>query len=94
MLKEQKVAEQIVELTENQWFNSAVFGRILADQPLYTVDRIMEMVVQIVNAMARKYEIEKTNDQTSHGLILANEMKYAVRTIKEYQDTSNLTLPK
>ena len=42
-LKEHKVAEQLAEVADQAYFNPAIFGRYLADQPFQTIDRVMEM---------------------------------------------------
>jgi hypothetical protein len=47
---ETKLANQIASATEDHWFNPAVIGRLLANQPIYTLDRIMEMVAQIIRS--------------------------------------------
>lgn len=90
---EEKVANSIVELTESQWFNPAVFGRILANQPFYTSDRIMEMVVHIIKQLSIRHDQESEHGQSSHGLILANELHAAVTAIRELSTFDNLTLP-
>jgi len=84
--KEQKVAEALVELTESHWFNPAVFGRMLSDQPIYTIDRVMEMVVQIINHQSNRYESELKNERTSEGLILANELSQVIKLLKAKQN--------
>lgn len=90
---EQKVADSLVELTENQWFNPAVFGRILANQPFYTSDRIMEMVVHVIKQLSIRHDQEAEHGQSSHGLILANELHSAITAIRELSTFHNLTLP-
>lgn len=92
--KESKIAEQLINATEDHFFNPAVFGRYLSDQPYYTVDKVMEMVVQVINSLSNRYESEAIEGTSSHGLILANELKHAIKSIKETSDLSNLTLPK
>lgn len=90
---EYKIAEQLVNLTESQWFNPAVFGRVLSEQPHYTTDRIMEMIVHTIKQLSIRYDNDLEHGQTSHGLVLANEMHYAINSIRELEDLSNLKLP-
>lgn len=90
--KELKVAEQLTNAVEDHFFNPAVFGRYLSDQPFYTVDRIMEMLAQVINNLSNRHEAAE--ETTSHGLILANELKHAIKAIQETSDLSNLKLPK
>lgn len=90
---EMKVAEQIANLTESHWFNPATFGRILSDQPLYTIDRIMEMVSYILRKQAVRFESEKEHGQTSEGLFLANELNDYLEQLTAKYDWQNLKLP-
>ena len=98
--KEIKVAEDLVNLTEDHWFNAAILARYLTDQPFYTVDRIMELVAQIIRWQANRHNDElNTEDgiynsgQTSEGLFLANELNETLnRLIKTYK-WENIKLP-
>jgi hypothetical protein len=92
---ETKVVEQIANLTESHWFNGAILGRQLSEQPLYTLDRIMEMVVHILRnqSIRHKKEAEK-NGITSEGLLLANELYNKLEVIKKQYNFTNLKLPK
>jgi hypothetical protein len=89
-----KVADQLVELTENHFFNPAIFGRVLSDQPLYTTDRIMEMVAQIISYQAKRYKTEATNGRTSEGLFLAKELDRMLIHLTDTYKWQNLKLPK
>jgi hypothetical protein len=98
--QEIKVAEQLVNLTDDHWFNPAILARYLTDQPFYTVDRIMELVTQIIRWQSNRHNDElNTQDgiynsgQTSEGLFLANELNETLnRLIKEYK-WENIKLP-
>jgi hypothetical protein len=98
--QEIKVAEQLVNLTDDHWFNPAILARYLTDQPFYTVDRIMELVTQIIRWQSNRHNDElNTQDgiynsgQTSEGLFLANELNETLnRLIKEYK-WKNIKLP-
>jgi hypothetical protein len=96
---EQKVAEQLVNLTEDHWFNAASLARYITDQPYYTTDRIMELVAQIIKWGGRRHEDELTpsgvyqSNSSSEGLFLANELSKTLdELIKTYQ-WDNLKLP-
>lgn len=91
---ETKVAEQLTNLMESHWFNSAIFGRYMADQPFYTIDRTMEMVTQLITYIARRAEHEESNKLTSDGLRLAVELDSAIKAIRELDSFDNLRLPK
>ena len=91
---ETKLAEQIANLTDDHWFNPAIFGRYLAEQPLYTIDRIMEMVAYIISEQAKTYQLLKVKGTSSEGLLLANELNECIKAYQEITNLSNLTLPK
>jgi len=92
--KELKVAEQLLNAVEDHFFNPAVFGRYLSDQPFYTVDRVMEMICQVINNLSNRHESELVDGISSEGLLLANELKYAIAAIQETTQINNLKLPK
>jgi hypothetical protein len=89
-----KVAEQIVNLTDDHWFNPAIFGRYLAEQPLYTSDRIMEMIAYIVHEQAKMHMTNSVRGTSSEGLLLANELNECIKAYREVNVINNLTLPK
>jgi len=89
-----KVAEQLTNLMDDHWFNPTIFGRYLAEQPLYTIDRVMEMVVSIISEQAKTYVLHKGRGETTEGLLLANELNECVKAYQEVNVISNLKLPK
>ena len=92
--KEIKLAELIANNVEDFYFNPAVVARYLSDQPYYTIDRIMEMLVHIVNHQAMRHDTEAVDNLTSDGITLARELAAAVKAIRETMDFPNLKLPK
>jgi hypothetical protein len=88
--QEIKVAEALVNLTESHWFNPTIFGRYLAEQPMYTIDRIMEMVVSIISEQSK---VHGRMDSTSEGLLLANELNECVKAYQERTKLDSLKLP-
>jgi hypothetical protein len=89
-----KLAEQIANLTDDHWFNPAIFGRYLAEQPIYTIDRIMEMVAYIISEQAKTYQVQKVRGTSSEGLLLANELNECIKAYQEVNVINNLKLPK
>ena len=89
-----KVAEQLVNLTDDHWFNPTIFGRYLADQPVYTIDRIIEMLVSVISEIDKVYELLKVSGTSSEGLLLANELNECIKAYMEVNVISNLKLPK
>ena len=88
-----KVAESLVNLMDDHWFNPTLFGRYMAEQPLYTIDRIMEMVVSIISEQAKTYNVYLNRNESSEGLMLANELNECIKAYQESNQISNLKLP-
>jgi len=91
---EMKIAEQLASLTENHWFNPAILGRMLAEQPYYTIDRLMELVAHIIRNQSIKHEQEAEGGNTTEGLLLAHELQKNINTIKKQYKFKNIKLPK
>ena len=90
---EMKVAEQLANLTESHWFNPAVLGRMLSEQPYYTIDRIMELVAHIIRNQSIKHQQEAENGNTTEGLLLAQELNKHIKNIKKQYRFKNIKLP-
>ena len=91
--QEMKVAESLVNLMDDHWFNPTIFGRYLAEQPLYTIDRVMEMIVSVISEQVKMYEIHKNRGESSEGLMLANELNECIKAYQEDNNLTNLKLP-
>ena len=91
---EVKLANDLATATENKWFNPAIMGHILSDQPLYTIDRIMEMVAYIIKYQAGRYKVEFDKGNTSEGLFLANELGKTIAILQTLYQFDSLSLPK
>ena len=91
---EMKLAEQMANATENHYFNSSIIGQMLADQPHYTIDRIMEMIVKTIRYQAQRHQSDWENGRTSEGLFLANELNQSIQRITQKYQFKNLSLPK
>ena len=90
---ELKVAEQLTNLMESHYFNPAVLGRRLSDQPYYTLDRVMELVAHIVRNQSVKHKAEAENGNTTEGLLLANELNIHIQKIQKKYKFKNINLP-
>ena len=88
-----KVAESLVNLMDDHWFNPTLFGRYMAEQPIYTIDRIMEMIVSVISEQSKMYELYKNRGQSSEGLMLANELNECIKAYQEHVQLNNLKLP-
>ena len=90
---EMKIAEQLANLTESHWFNPAVLGRMLSEQPYYTIDRVMELVAHIIRNQSIKHKHEAEKGNTTEGLLLANELQKHIELIKTQYQFKNIKLP-
>lgn len=93
MTPEQKLADQIANAVESHWFNPAVIARMLANQPIYTLDRVMEMVAQIIRTQAQRADDESQNGRTSEGLFLAKELNKQIELMQHRYTFNTLKLP-
>ena len=92
--KERQIAELLCNSVEDHFFNPATLAGYLADQPTYTLDRIMEVVTWVIEKQARRYEREVENGGVvSEGLALAYKLDQVVDKIKEKNTFNNLKLP-
>ena len=88
-----KVEESLVNLMDDHWFNPTMFGRYLAEQPLYTIDRVMEMVVSVISEQAKIYDVYLNRGTSSEGLLLANELNECIKAYQQDNNLNNLKLP-
>ena len=92
--KEEQIGELLTNSVEDHFFNPAALGRYLADQPTYTIDRIMEVVAWVIEKQARRYDREiETGGQVSEGLAIASKLDMVVDKIKASNDFKNVKLP-
>jgi len=88
-----KVAESLVNLMDDHWFNATIFGHYLAQQPLYTIDRIMEMIVSVISEQSKMLHVYSNQGTSSEGLLLANELNECIKAYQENNQLNNLKLP-
>ena len=70
---ETKVAEKLAEGLNNHTFSPAVLANILTTYyPIYTQDRLMELVKWIIKYNSMRLTTEWDKGQTSEGLLLAD----------------------
>jgi P2-related tail formation protein len=92
--KEQQIGELLANSVEDHFFNPAALGRYLAEQPTYTIDRVMEVVAWIVEKQAERYRREVANNGTvCEGLIIANMLDKVIDKIKVSNDLKSVQLP-
>ena len=92
--KEEQIGELLANSVEDHFFNPAALGRYLAEQPIYTLDRIMEVVAWIIEKQARRYDREvETGGQISEGLAIARTLDKVIDKIKITNNLKNVQLP-
>ena len=91
--KETKLGELIANSVEDHWFNPATLGHYLANQPNWTIDRVMEVVLWIIEKNARIYEAKAAAGEVSEGLALAYKLDQVIDKIKQSNDFKHIKLP-
>ena len=92
--KERQIAELLCNSVEDHFFNPASLAGYLADQPTYTLDRIVEVLAWVIEKQARRYDREVSrNGMISEGLIISSELDKVIDKIKESYDFQNVKLP-
>ena len=92
--KEQKIGELLANSVEDHFFNPAALGRYLAEQPIYTLDRVMEVVAWVIEKQARRYEREiEQNGVVSEGLALAFKLDQVIDKIRDKNKFEHIKLP-
>jgi hypothetical protein len=92
--KEQQIGELLANSVEDHFFNPAALGRYLAEQPTYTIDRVIEVVAWIIEKQARRYEREIENGgMISEGLAIAYKLDEVIDKIKDKNTFEHIKLP-
>ena len=92
--KEEQIGELLANSVEDHFFNPAALGRYLADQPTYTLDRVMEVVAWIIEKQAERFRREVADGGTiCEGLSIANTLDKMIDKIKVSNDLKNVKLP-
>lgn len=81
---EEKLAEQMAQALTSHWFNPALFADIITtDNPVYTQDKLMDLIKWVIKYADRRFEYEWEHGGTSEGLLLANAL---VDTINQLEN--------
>jgi len=83
--EEQKAVEVLASAMDNHWFNPAIFANIIVnDHPLYTQDKLMELITYIIQYQAERFATAVEQGETSEGLILANILNEVIEEQLQY----------
>ena len=91
--KEQKVGELLANSVEDHWFNPASLGHYLSQQPLWTIDRVMEVVMWVIEKNARRAEDEAIKGSYTEGLNIAYKLDEVINQIKQSNDFQHIKIP-
>ena len=91
--KEIKVGELLANSVEDHYFNPATLGYYLSQQPIWTIDRVMEVVLWIIEKNARVYEDRAGRQEVSEGLAIAYKLDQIIDRIKVANQFNNIKLP-
>ena len=91
--KEIKVGELLANSVEDHWFNPATLAHYLSQQPNWTIDRVMEVVLWIIEKNAGVYKAKEGKQEISEGLAIAYTLDNMVNRIKEANQFQHIRLP-
>jgi hypothetical protein len=71
-IPEAKVVEALASLLDNYWFNPKIFANLIVNEyPLYTQDKLTELIVEIVRYQKQRFSHELEHGETSSGLLFS-----------------------
>ena len=91
--KEIKLGELIANSVEDHWFNPATLGHYLSQQPHWTIDRVMEVVLWIIEKNAGVYKDKAGHQEVSEGLAIAYKLDQVVDRIKQANQFNHIRIP-
>ena len=90
---ETKLAESIANAVDDHWFNPAILAHLLSNQPHFTIDRIMELVANLLKFNSKRYKADFEQGITSEGLFISNELNSHMNMLSKQYKLENLKLP-
>lgn len=73
--KEEKLAELMEECLNDHFFNPSLFANLMTtDYPLYTQERLMKLISNLIRYASRRFEYEWEAGETTEGLLLADAL--------------------
>jgi len=72
---EDKIAEQLATVLDNHWFNPSICASVIVNRfPLYTQDRLMQLMTEIIKEQASRFEAYWEEGFTSEAIMLASHL--------------------
>lgn len=82
---EQKAVEVLVKAMDNNWFNPAIFANLIVnEQPLYTQDKLIELITYIIQYQAERFKGVSDITELSEGLVLATALNEVIEEQMSY----------
>mgnify|MGYP003347911606 FL=1 len=81
---EQKIVEQLTQALDNHWFNPTLAAQMLIKHPIYTQERLMELMKEIIKLQAHRFDVEWEHGQTSAGLMIASHLAEVIEMHEPY----------
>lgn len=76
---EDKIAEQLQAVLDNHWFNPMICASVIVNRfPLYTQDRLMELIKEVIRQQAQNFEGAWEEGYTSEALILSSHLSEVI----------------
>ena len=73
--KEEKLADVMEECLNDHFFNPSLFANLMTtDYPIYTQDKLMELVKQLIKYSQRRFEYEWEAGETTENLLLSDAL--------------------
>jgi hypothetical protein len=72
--EEEKLVEILTDALDNHWFNPSLTAQLLIKHPIYTQDKLMDLMKEIIRLQSSRFDREWEHDQTSEGLMLASHL--------------------
>jgi hypothetical protein len=74
-IQEEKIAEALAEAVDNNWFNPVLCADLIVNHlPLYTQDRLVILMSEIIRQQATRFDVEWEHGYTSEGLMLSSHL--------------------
>lgn len=78
-IDEEKIVDQLQAVLDNHWFNPNICASIIVNQlPLYTQDRLMELMKEVIRQQAQNYPIYWAEGITSEALSLSSHLSEVI----------------
>ena len=82
---EEKLVEKLSTALDNHWFNPNLAAQLIITHPIYTQERLMDLMKEIIKLQAGRFQVEWEHGQTSAGLMLAAHLAEVIEMHEPYE---------